>query len=94
MTTKPLALQVPPHRADLGEDEVNAVAEVISSGWLTMGPKTFEFEQRFAGHLGASHAIAVSWCTTALHLALEAVGVCRSGQVPFSVVTCGEGPLA
>ena len=87
MTTKPLALQVPFHRADLGEDEVNAVAEVIRSGWITMGPKTFEFERRFAHYIGASHAIAVSSCTAALHLALEAVGVCRDDEVLVPTTT-------
>jgi len=87
MTTKPLALQVPFHRADLGEDEVNAVAEVIRSGWLTMGAKTFEFERRFADYIGASHAVAVSSCTAALHLALEAVGVRRGDEVLVPTTT-------
>lgn len=87
MTTKPLALQIPFHRADLGEEEVNAVSEVIRSGWLTMGPKTFEFERRFADYIGASHAIAVSSCTAALHLALEAVGVRRDDEVLVPTTT-------
>lgn len=87
MTTKPLTLQVPFHRADLGEEEVQAVSEVIRSGWLTMGPKTFEFERRFADYIGASHAVAVSSCTAALHLALEAVGVCRGDEVLVPTTT-------
>ena len=74
-------MTVPFHRADLGEEEVNAVAEVIRSGWLTMGAKTFEFEREFARYVGASHAVAVSSCTAALHLALEAVGVRRGDEV-------------
>lgn len=87
MTTRPLTLQIPFHRADLGEDEVNAVADVIRSGWLTMGPKTFEFERRFADYIGASHAVAVSSCTAALHLALESAGVRRGDEVLLPTTT-------
>lgn len=87
MTTKPVNLQIPFHRADLGEDEVNAVAEVIRSGWLTMGPKTFEFERQFADFIGASHAVAVSSGTAALHLALEAVGVSGGDDVLVPTTT-------
>jgi dTDP-4-amino-4,6-dideoxygalactose transaminase len=87
MTTKSVSLQIPFHRADLGEDEVNAVAEVIRSGWLTMGAKTFEFERQFARYVGATHAVAVSSCTAALHLALEAVGVRRGDEVLIPTTT-------
>jgi perosamine synthetase len=87
MTTKTLNLQVPFHRADLGEEEVTAVSEVIRSGWLTMGPKTFEFQRQFAHYIGASHAVAVSSCTAALHLALEAVGVQRDDEVLVPTTT-------
>jgi dTDP-4-amino-4,6-dideoxygalactose transaminase len=72
-------IEVPFHRAPVGEDEAEAAAEVIRGGWLTMGPKTFEFEGAFARYLGAKHAIAVSTGTAALHLALEAAGI-RSGD--------------
>ena len=72
-------LEIPFHRASLGEEEVQAVSEVIRSGWLTMGPRTFQFEREFAEYVGASHAIAVSTGTAALHLALEAAGI-RSGD--------------
>src|SRR5690348_10462722 len=53
-------MHVPFHRASVGEEEVRAVSEVIRSGWMTMGPKTFEFEKEFAKYVGAQHAIAVS----------------------------------
>jgi len=87
MTTKAVGLQIPFHRADLGEEEVHAVSEVIRSGWLTMGAKTFEFERQFANYVGASHAVAVSSCTAALHLALEAVGVRRGDEVLVPTTT-------
>jgi len=74
-------LQVPFHRASVGEEEVQAASEVIRSGWLTMGPKTFEFEQKFAKYVGARYAIAVSTGTAALHLALEAAGVQAGDEV-------------
>ncbi len=60
LNSSPPELQVPFHRAPVGEEEVQAVSEVIRSGWLTMGPKTFEFEKEFAKYVGAQHAVAVS----------------------------------
>lgn len=87
MTTKAASIQIPFHRADLGEEEVQAVADVIRSGWLTMGAKTFEFEKQFARYVGASHAVAVSSCTAALHLALEAIGVQRGDEVLVPTTT-------
>jgi len=74
-------LRVPFHRASVGEEEVQAASEVIRSGWLTMGPKTFEFEKKFADYVGARYAIAVSTGTAALHLALEAAGVQAGDEV-------------
>src|SRR6266852_4368846 len=72
-------MTVPFHVSAVGEQEAQAAAEVIRSGWLTMGPKTFEFERQFAEYVGARHAVAVSSGTAALHLALEAAGI-RSGD--------------
>ena len=80
-------LQVPFHRACIGEEEVQAVSEVIRSGWLTMGPKTLEFELAFARYIGVEHAIAVSSCTAALHLALEAAGVQAGDEVLVPTTT-------
>jgi len=63
----------------LGREEEAAVAEVLRSGWLSQGPRVAEFERAFADYVGAEHAVAVSSCTTALHLALLALGI-RSGD--------------
>src|SRR5882757_5096130 len=81
------AIKVPFHRPSLGEEEVQAVSDVLRSGWLTMGKKTFEFERRFAEYVGAQHAVAVSSGTAALHLSLEAVGLQAGDEVLVPTTT-------
>ena len=68
----------------LGEEEAATAREVILSGWVTQGPKVKAFEEAFAHRMGARFACAVSSCTTALHLALLAVGV-KPGDVVITV---------
>lgn len=71
----------------LGDEQVHAVAETLRSGWLTMGPRTQEFEAAFAEHLGARHALALSSCTAALHLAYLAAGVGPGDEVVVPAIT-------
>lgn len=78
---------VPFHSADIGEKEAEAAAEVVRSGWLTMGPKTLEFEQGFASYVGAKHAVGVNSCTAGLHLALEAIGLKQGDEVLVPTTT-------
>src|SRR3954452_14830124 len=73
--------EVPLFDLRLDPEDIDAVMEVLRSGWLTMGPRTAEFEQAFAAHLGAKHAVAVSSCTAALHLAYLAAGVGPGDEV-------------
>ncbi len=65
----------------IGEAEADAARRPIMSGWITQGPEVAAFEQEFATYTGAAHAVAVSNCTTALHLALLAVGVGDGDEV-------------
>jgi len=71
----------------VGEDEIEAVAETIRSGWLTTGPRTAELEERFAAYTGATHAIALSSGTAALHLSLLALGVGPGDEVITTPIT-------
>jgi dTDP-4-amino-4,6-dideoxygalactose transaminase len=59
----------------LGEEEAAALAEVIASGWVAQGPRVAAFEAAFAEAMQADHAVAVSSCTTGLHLALLVAGI-------------------
>ncbi len=62
-------------RPSITPREIEAVVEVLRSGWLTTGPRTREFEAAFATRVGVKHAIALNSATAGLHLALEALGV-------------------
>lgn len=87
----------------LEPSDLEAVAETLRSGWLTMGPRTAAFEEAFAAQLGARHAVAVSSCTAALHLAYLAAGVGPGDEVIVpsftfaatanAVLYCGATPV-
>ncbi len=79
--------EIPFHRPHIGEAEIEGVVESLRQGWLTMGPKTIEFERRFGEYVGAPHAVAVNSCTAALHLALKVIGLQRGDQVLIPTTT-------
>ncbi len=65
----------------LGEAEAQAAADAVRSGWVAQGPRVARFEQEFAALVGADHGVAVSSCTTALHLALVVQGIGPGDEV-------------
>jgi dTDP-4-amino-4,6-dideoxygalactose transaminase len=87
----------------LTEADIEAVVATLRSGWLTMGPRTSQFEEAFAASVGAAHAVAVSSCTAALHLAYLAAGVGPGDEVVVpsytfvataaAVLHCGGTPV-
>lgn len=73
---------------DIGEEEIAEVVDVLRSGWVTTGPKTREFETRFAEWVGGDvEAIAVNSATAGLHLALEALGIGPGDEVITTTYT-------
>ena len=66
---------IPVMRPWLGAEEAAAAAEAVSSGWVAQGPRVTAFEEAFASAIGTGHAVAVSSCTAALHLALVIAGI-------------------
>ena len=72
---------IPVMKPLLGEDEARAAAEAVLSGWVAQGPRVAEFEKQFATAVGASHAVALSSCTTALHLGLVVQGIGPGDEV-------------
>lgn len=87
----------------LGEEEWQAMREPLLSGWLTQGPKVGEFEKAFAQRHHVHHALAVTSCTTGLHLALAALGIGSGDEVIVPAFTwvatanvvlyCGATPV-
>ena len=78
---------LPFHRPWIDEAEIAEVVDTLRSGWLTMGPKTLQFEEQFASYVGAKHAIALNSATSALHLALDAIGIRPGDEVITSDYT-------
>ncbi len=72
---------IPVSRPYFGVEEETAAVAALRSGWVTQGPRVAEFERAFAAALGQPEAIAVSSCTTGLHLVLHALGVGRGDEV-------------
>ena len=87
MTSTPAKIRVPFFMHDLGQAELDAVAEVLRNPILTTGEWVARFERRFAERLGARHAVAVTSCTGALHISLVALGVGPGDEVITTPMT-------
>jgi len=74
-------MQIPFHKTHITDEELNAAIDAIKSGWLTMGPKCVEFENKFKEYIGSSEAVSMNSATAALHLALKAIGLKRGDEV-------------
>jgi perosamine synthetase len=95
--------EIPIAKCELGLEEIELLAETIRSGWLVQGPRVQEFERLFSSFTGASHSVACTSCTTALHLALATLGVGPGDEVIVPAFTwistanaveyCGGTPI-
>jgi perosamine synthetase len=74
-------LKIPVAKPYLDNQEAQNAYDTILTGWVTQGPKVQEFEEKFAQYTGAKYAVAVSNCTTALHLAMTVAGVGEGDEV-------------
>ncbi|MCI1965448.1 MAG: DegT/DnrJ/EryC1/StrS family aminotransferase [Oscillospiraceae bacterium] len=94
---------IPYNLPDLTQAEVDEVEKTLKSLWVAKGPRTAKFEQEFAEHLGAKHAVAMNSCTAALHVALLSAGIGPGDEVittPMTfastantVIHCGATPV-
>jgi perosamine synthetase len=97
------AIMIPVSRPSIGSEELEEVKKVFDTGWLGMGKWVFDFENRVKAVLGAGNVVAVNTGTTALHLALDALGLKEGDEVVVpsltfvasiqAIVACGAKPV-
>jgi dTDP-4-amino-4,6-dideoxygalactose transaminase len=98
-----MSAPIPVFDLRIEQEDLDAVAETLRSGWWTMGERTARFEEEFAEHLGCRHVVALSSCTAALHLALLGAGIGPGDEVivpaftfvatAAAVLHCGATPV-
>jgi dTDP-4-amino-4,6-dideoxygalactose transaminase len=89
-----MSWRVPLAKLEIPEEDVQAVLDCLRSGWLTMGPRTNEFEQRFAEYAGSPHAVALNSCTAGLHLSCLAAGLGPGDEAIVAGMTFVSTPNA
>jgi perosamine synthetase len=80
-------MEIPFHKPYITEDEISGVLNALRSGWITMGPTTVEFEERFKEYIGSRNAVSMNSCTACLHLALKTIGLKEGDEVIVPAVT-------
>jgi perosamine synthetase len=90
----PDAIRVPIAKPAFGPEELEAVQQPLHSGWVVQGPFVAQFEERFAAYVGATHAAATTSCTTALHVAVAALGAKPGDEVIVPAFTWIATPNA
>lgn len=94
---------IPVFKPSIGKEEIDAIAEVITSNWIGQGPKTAEFEKKFAKFIGAKNVVATNSASSALHLAILSVGLKVGDEVitpsltfvatNHPILMCGATPV-
>jgi len=74
-------MNIPIAKVVFNDDDFQAITKPLESGWIVQGPQVKEFEKRWSEFTGANNSIAVSNCTTALHLSLSALGIGPEDEV-------------
>ena len=80
-------MNVPIVRTNLTEEEMQSVLEPLRSGWLVQGPQVKSFEEKWSSFTGAPHSLAVTSCTTGMHLAVAALGLGPGDEVIVPALT-------
>ena len=80
-------MELPFHRPYITEDEISEVLDSLRSGWITMGPKTIQFEEKFNEYIGSKNAVSMNSCTACLHLALKTIGLNERDEVIVPTIT-------
>lgn len=103
VTTMNKAIDIPLYRPYFDSNELQEIKKVLDSGWVSMGPEVKDFEDKISKYLGVKYAVAVSSCTSALHLALLCLGIKKGDEVlvadftfpatGHAVLYCGAKPV-
>ncbi len=80
-------MHIPFHKPYITEDEINSVVNSLKNGWITMGKKTFEFENKFKDYINIKNAVAVNSGTAALHLSLKMINLKPQDEVIMPTIT-------
>lgn len=80
-------MEVPFHKPYITEDEISEVLDTLRLGWITMGPKTIKFEDKYKEYIGSKNAVSMNSGTACLHLALKAIGLKEGDEVIVPAIT-------